>query len=390
MPVDEVQELLDRVVPTYQGRSGEWRGVVAAARSQEAPRRRSWSLPALAAVAAAGALVLFWPGGGSEDRVLERALAAVDGGPVIHLVLRSGSQEFYDLDQDRFRRIPVERELWFDPQRGLHDVERVAGRVAKDVVYPAGLPELERQFLGLAAVYRQALRDKDASVGERSSLDGRPVYWVTFNVRYPEVGIPTYEAEHRVAVDAQTFVPRAWQAEGFGRQAQGRDDRILRWETLPGGRGDFTAATTEDSDSQNQSWFGVTRVGNPSPVEARDALGQPALWLGAESAGLPLAFIRELRYETGVSGQPPSESLPGLELSYGSGEPCAITITESTAPHAMAGRGHGWTVVPPPGNLALTEDGRHGWLVREGLYVTIAARSREEVVAAAEQLAAIP
>jgi hypothetical protein len=389
MPVDEVREAIDRVVPTYPGRNGDWRGVVDAARSQDAPRRRSWSLPALVAVAATGALLLFWPGGGSGDRVLERALASVDGGPVIHLVLRSGSQEFYDLEQRRLRRIPVERELWFDPQRGLHDVERVAGRVVKDVLYPAGPPELERQFLGLAAVYRQALRDKDASVGERSSLDGRPVYWITFNVRYPDVGIPTYDAEHRVAVDAETFVPRAWHAPAFSRQAQGRDDRVLRWETLPGGRGDFTAATTEDSDGGTRSWFGITRVGNRSPAETRDVLGKPALWLGAEFAGLPLAFIRELRYETGVNG-PPSESLPGLEHCYGSGEPCAITITESTRPHAMAGRGHGWAVVPPPGNLALTEDGRHGWLVHDGLYVTFAARSREEVVAAAEQLAAIP
>jgi hypothetical protein len=388
LPVDLVQEALDRVVPTYHGRNGDWHGVVAAARSQEAPRRRSWSLPAVAAIAAAAALVLFWPGGGDGNRVLERALAAVDGGPVIHLVLRSGSQEFYDLEQRRTRRIPVEHELWFDRQRGLHDVERVAGRVVRDVFYPAGPPEVERQFMGLVAVYRQALRDKDASVGERSSLDGRPVYWITFDVRYPDVGIPTYDAEHRVAVDAETFVPRAWQADGFGRQAQGRDERIVRWETLPRGQGDFSAASTQDS-LDDGPWFGLRVVGSRTPEEAKNVLGPTALWLGEEFNGTALGFVREVRFETGRKAQL-TEEVPGLHVCYGASEfqPCPVLVTESTGPHSMAGRGHSWETIPPPGTVGLAD--RFGWLVREGVYVTIEASNRDQVIAAAEALRPIP
>jgi hypothetical protein len=388
MSVDELEEMLNRVVPSYSGRNGDWHGVVAAARSHEAVRR-NWALPALATLVAAAALVLFWPGGGEGDRVLERALAAIDGGPVVHLVLRSRSQEFYDLEARRLIRVPVENEIWFDPQRGLHDVERVDGRVVNDVLTPPGRPEVDRQFVGLATAYRQALRDKDATVGKRSSLDGRDVYWITFRVRYPDVGIPTYDSDHRVAVDAETFEPRAWQAEGFGRQAQGREGRILRWETLPGGRGDFTAATTDDNAAGSQPWFGITRVGNRSPDEARAVLGMPALWLGGEIEGRPLAFIRELRFESGLNS-PPTESLPGLELCYGAGEPCEITLTEATKPHSMAGRGHSWEIVPPPGTLALSADGRTGWLVRDGVYVTLAARNRDELIAAAERLTVIP
>lgn len=388
MPVDELQQALERVVPSYTGRTGDWAGVVSAARSEVRTPKR-WPLPALVAIAAAAALFLFWPAGGNGDRVMERALAAVDGGPVIHLVLRSGSQQFYDLRERRLLRVPVEHEIWFDPQRGLHEVARVDGRVVSDVLSVPGRPEIDRQFLGLAAAYRQALRDKDASVGQRSALDGRDVYWIAYRVRYPDVGIAIYDAEQRVAVDAETFVPRAWRAPGFSRQAQGRDERILRWETLPAGRGDFTAATTNEDEAGSQPWFGITRVGNRSPAEARDVLGVPALWLGKEIGGRSLAFIRELRFESGLNG-PPTESVPGLELCYGAGEPCDVTLTETTRPHAMAGRGHNWETLPPPGTLALSADGRTGWLVRDGVYVTLAAPTTEELLAAAPQLEAIP
>jgi hypothetical protein len=389
VPVDEVQEALDRAVPSYAGRNGDWDGIIASVRAREPARPRPWTVPALAVVFVATALVLFWPGGGDGDRILERALAAIDGGPVIHLVLRSGSQEFYDLETHRLVRVPVEHELWFDPQRGLHEIERVNRRIVSDVLTPPGMPEVDRQFLGLASAYRRALRDKDASVGERSTLDGRDIYWITFRVRYPDVGIPTYDSQHRVAVDATTFVPRAWQAEAVERQVQGRDERIVRWETLPAGRGDFTAATTNDNEETSSPWFGISRVANRSPEEARSVLGAPALWLGLEIDGQPLAFIRELRFESGLSG-PPTESLPGLELCYAAGEPCDLTLTETTAPRAMAGRGHNWEIVPPPGTVALSDDGRQGWLVRDGVYVTLAAENRDELIAAAERLTTIP
>jgi hypothetical protein len=325
--------------------------------------------------------VLFWPGEDGE-RVLERARAAVQGGPVVHLVLRTGSHEFYDLRRRELRRVPVERELWFDESRGLHQVERIQGRVLDDVLYGAVGPEVALQLLGLAEAYGNAVASGDARVGAREVIEGREVRWITFQVRYPEVGIPTYDAEHRVAVDAETYLPVIWRVVGA-------EYRVERWETLPRGRGDFTARRTEDGVA-GQPLYGLTRVGIRTPSEARAALPNAA-WLGEGFQDAPLHSIREMRYETGpwTNGRP-RRSLPGLELCYGLGAPCAVSVSQTTEPHPMSGRGHGWEVTPPSGTIAFAEGTNIGHLVRDGVYVTLQARSREELIAAAEALTAIP
>ena len=79
-----------------------------------------------------------------------------------------------------------------------------------------------------------------------------------------------------------------------------------------------------------------------------------------------------------------------LELCYGSGERCAVSLTEATEPHQMAARGRGWGVRPPPGLLAFGEEPGLGYLIRNGVYVTLLAPSRSELVAAAETLTRIP
>ena len=157
MPLDVVQDALDRTVPTYAGRTGDWPGIVEAARRTSTPTsRRRWVAPALAVCAVVAAIALFWPNGESE-RVLERALAATDDGPVIHFAYRSGTYEFYDLERSESRRAPSVHEVWFDPSRGLHLVARVDGKVIEDLLLPPGRTEVDRQFVGLAAAYRSAL-----------------------------------------------------------------------------------------------------------------------------------------------------------------------------------------------------------------------------------------
>jgi hypothetical protein len=374
--VDEIRLAVEQTVPSYRGRTGDWEGVLS--RSRSAAPGRDWRRAAALAVAGVLVAVLLWPGD-DGDRILERARAAVAGGPVVHLVLRSGSQEFYDLRRDQPRQVPIERELWFDESRGLHEVERVQGRVLDDVLYESAGPEVGLQLLGLAEVYREALAAGDADVGDREEVEGRNVYWIEFRVRYPRIGIPAYDAVHRVAVDAETYEPVSWQADGA-------EYRILSWETLPRGQGDFAATRTEDGTSER--WAGVALVGTRTPSEARVAL-PGAAWLGETLGELSLRSIRELRYETGTSG-PPFESLPGLELCYGAAAPCAVTVMQTTKPHPMSGRGHGWKLTPPPGTLAFTESEGIGFVFRDGLYITLVAQGRDQLIAAAKALRPIP
>ena len=381
MAVDEVRAAVERTVPSYAGRTGDWESVVARSCPAVVPVRRRWWRFAAVALAGLLTLVFFWPRDDSS-RILERARAAVQGGPVVHLVLRSESLEFYDLRLHRLRRVPVEREFWFDENRGLHQVERVQGRVVDDVLYTAVGPEVAMQFRGLADVYRRALKRDEAAVGSREELGDRQVYWITYRVRYPETGIAAYDEKHHVAVDADSYEPIAWRVGGA-------EYRILSWATLPRGQGDFAAGRSEGSGGATPL-SGATRVGIRTPSEAREVLPN-AVWIGEQFRDTALQSIREMRYETGPwVNDRPARSVRGLELCYGSGEPCSVTVAETTEPHPMSGRGHGWQVVPPSGTLALAERGNTGYLVRDGVYVTLQARSREELVASAEALTPIP
>jgi hypothetical protein len=65
-------------------------------------------------------------------------------------------------------------------------------------------------------------------------------------------------------------------------------------------------------------------------------------------------------------------------------------MTQATEPHPMAARGHGWRVVPPPDVLAFADVPGLGYVIRNGVYVTRFARSRDELVAAAEAVRPIP
>ncbi|TMK73108.1 MAG: hypothetical protein E6G50_02570 [Actinobacteria bacterium] len=90
-----VAELLDELTPSYDGRRGDWERIAADA-EQTQPRalRRSTRLRlgvVVGAIAAVAALVLSSPFGSERGNVLDRALAAVGDGPVLHVVLRGST-----------------------------------------------------------------------------------------------------------------------------------------------------------------------------------------------------------------------------------------------------------------------------------------------------------
>ena len=85
MKDERVAELLERLTPGYDDRSGRWESVFDDARPRSRPLRLGIGVAAAATLAVA---VLTWPFQAEQGGVLERALAAVGEGPVLHVVLR--------------------------------------------------------------------------------------------------------------------------------------------------------------------------------------------------------------------------------------------------------------------------------------------------------------
>ena len=373
--VDEVRVALDRIVPDFSGRRGDWAAVLEKARVDARDYRswRRWPAAAVAVVAAVGALVLFWPAGGGSENVLARARAAVGDGPVTHVVVRVASIEAYDLERHEYRSVPDIWEEWFDPARGFHGVQRVGSRVYQEYrgPRPAMLPEGAEEFAGIATAYRRALAADHASLGTEEIVQGRRVYWIR---------VATVLKQYEVAVDAGTFEPRFLRVEGGPVVS-------LQFETLGAGEGDFTVSPRR---SESSSWSGTSQPGPLSPEEAGDAL-ENALWLGERFGKVPLSSIRESEISWSTTKLDPlGESVRALELCYGSGERCAVSLTETTEPYPKAAGRHGWDVRPPPGLLALADEPGLGYVIRNGVYVTLLAPSRGELIAAAEALTPVP
>lgn len=370
--VDEVREAVERTVPHFSGRTGDWAAVLEKARPDGRVylSRRKWSVAATAAVAAAAAVVLFWPDSGGRVDVLGRARAAMGRGPVTHVVVHRPPIEVYDLERHEYRSVPNVLEEWFDPARGFHGVERTGSRVFHEFRGRglAHLPEGDVEFAGIATAYRHALATDRASLGPEKMVQGRRVYWIGFK-------------QYEVAVDAETFEPR------FVRFDDGPVLGLV-FETLGVGEGDFAVARRGE-DGESSSWSGPSRIGALSPEEAREAL-RNALWLGKRFGEFPLSSIREVSWTT-VHLQAPPEVHRALELCYGQGERCAVSMTEATGPGAAGGQARVIAASRETLGLALADKpGGLGYVFRDGVWVTVQARGRDELIAAAEALARIP
>src|SRR5918999_6159900 len=133
--MQDVKDVVERIEPAPAER-GDWDAVV-----RDARRRRPIVVGSLAGIATAAAvlfaLVLFQPWSSDRRTFLERALAAVDDGPVIHAVLR-GDWGGTNVNLETGERTPVhgENEIWYDRQRKLiRLVSRLGETVTHDRIY---------------------------------------------------------------------------------------------------------------------------------------------------------------------------------------------------------------------------------------------------------------
>jgi hypothetical protein len=436
--MNDVKETLDRLVPEPATMSN-WDAVLREAR----PRRRSPILQLAVATTVAALAALFvvapWKGSGRVG-ILDRALAAVGDGPVVHVVFRGDwGGTLVDLKTGERKPVYGENEIWYDESRNLvHEISRFGEAVDSDEVYSPLKPESE--LTALTREYRQALENGTAHVTGKDTFDGNTVYWVTIRrLMLPDVADRRdHEFAEEVAVSAETYKPVAIRALRDRRVFD--TQRVVKLETVDLSQASFTKDPEASPDGR-----AMMEGSDPIVLDgAPDVLGRNPLWLGGEYARLPLAQAQEAFSRTGsvpvrrlVTGarageirnclrDRPTHSCPrtmgaieqrgakiyevghsefgprhtGVTFFYGTvgdnpdtfakdlvpvwDEP-HVVVTETTDRELRTLGGRSMNYLPPEGSIVLLP-GRSGSFVRDGLYITILATTDELILDAARAL----
>lgn len=446
----DVKQTLERLTPETE-RLPNWDGVLSDAR----PSRVRWGTPRLVivgAVVALAALLAVTPWREAERTgILDRALAAVGDGEVLHVVFR-GEWGGTRIDLETGARTPVygEREVWYDSKRDLvHQVSRLGGVVEHDSLYERN-PK-DEELTALWQQYRGALERGTARLVGQDVIDGIPVHWIIVRSEMlPDVADKKdHEWAQQVAVSQETYKPVAMRYTRDRKAPEGVTERILRYETVSTDEADFTKP-------QEPSLDGMAFREGHEPIEleqATDVLGRKPYWLGDRHAGLPLAQVSRLEVATGTraervlrgeeavkakrcldlldararAGGPArrpqvcrsirysiesrgrdvitrgpvqwTTTKKGVVLFYGTlgDDPTLyrtqsvpqfdkpfVSITQTTDPGLMV-RGTPMRYVPPEGSIVVTAK-RFGYLVLDGMHISMQAPDEQALLAAARAL----
>jgi hypothetical protein len=389
----DVKERLERLTPVT-ARLPDWEGVLRDARPARV-RRAAPRVAIVGAVVGLAALFAVAPWREAERTgILDRARAAVGGGPVLHVVVREGwGAHLVDLETGERTWLNGEREVWYDPSRGLHSVSWLGGARQGEELWPAGkVPRLEAKTYGfLAEGYRQALAAGRARLVGPGVVEGIPVYWIRVDAQVAPEGSRPREWVQDVAVSRESYEPVASRGTRDGGIAPGTFLPIVDLEMLTPGEGDFTKGPS------NWDQEAVVRE-HADQIELPDAasvLGRGPLWLGSEHSGLRLVKVG--RRTTIIGGTQETEH-KAIQIVYSNGAVSRgpvqlrpkyqgpfVVVHESTDPRAVwffrAAPGY----TPPEGKMLFF--GGFALLKHDGIWVAIQASSEKLTLSAARALA---
>jgi hypothetical protein len=336
--MQDLREAVERIEPMPAER-GNWEAVV-----REARPRRPMLLGSVAGVAVAAAalfaLVLFEPWATERRTFLERALAAVDDGPVIHAVLR-GDWGGTNVDLETGKRTPVhgENEIWYDAERGRI---RMASRLGETVIHESVYEKdsTSPELIALGRDYKAALESGSARTAGEDVIDGERVTWVVVLAKMlPHGDGKLREWTVQVAVSNETFKPVATQdfVDG-GKAGRGSLQRVIKIETLPAGAVELGAPSSGIEGPFNAGEEPTTRGA------VADVLGRAGVWLGEEHSGLRLARVSETFVRQGKQAE---RALTGPEAE--DAKECARAMRrgerlESEACRRMRDQRHGFSI----------------------------------------------
>jgi hypothetical protein len=356
-------------------------------------RTRRWWLVggAVAAMTAVAAALLLFAATNVQPSLVDRALAAVGEGPVLHAVIRQtgpAPTTLVELSTGRHitgRRV-VTTEIWFDEERALeHTVIRTTGEQTRDELStPEGIfsesgpvwtcsriaahpveatragvscnfsgengttprhvpeppPTVDPALAGFVDGYRQALASGAARRVGEGTVHGRSVYWLELRLPDPDTNPrdPRVDFRERVAVDSDTYRPLVIIPLTDGALGLAYD--VLEIGTVARAEADFSKPKLVPSRGPISIRFRV--IDTIDLATASKVLGPRALWAGPEIGGQKLVAVQRQEVTTGYgpsSGVPPRVT-PVVTLIYGGVERKhatrgSVEITESPVPFAV-------------------------------------------------------
>jgi hypothetical protein len=321
-------------------------------------------------------------------------------GAVLHVVIQSGwGGTQIDLATGARTQVHGEDELWYDAQRGIHQLSRFAGVVQSDSLYPSGrVPYLDKTLASLGTSYRKALDDGTARVLGSDVIDGEPIYWIRVDTQMlPDTADGRlHEWAHDVAISKESFRPVATRETRDGRPGPDGISIVESVDTLPAGEGDFTARPS----STNGVAMRFNRKGSLTAAEATAVLGRPALWAGRSVAGVALARISRDERSEGFDRQRGTwaRTYTGVTFFYGAAEGGGIGIPPPSVPYVQIaesrtlddGFQRGVRHYSPPAGSILVFGDHIAVMQENGLHLALESSSEELLLAAARALEPVP
>jgi hypothetical protein len=407
MTIDDLQLLREfRAEIPAPDEETRWRIYTdATSRPAAGPRGRRWRVPsfALAAAVAAAivAVLLVSPWSGSSDGLVQRALAAVGTGPVLHVITEDSTNTTYvNLKTGRETGGTSREETWIDRQDDRYQIlSTQGGRFLSDLLgtyhsRPASQSSAAFSAAALVDFYLALTTGAHTVVVGRGTFNGHEIYWLRSR--------PSSEAPGEIGVDAHTYKPVLLRFNA--PPGPYYYERILLAKATAYSPADFKRRgpipnrmlrpVAED--------IGGFTLGRTSPSTPHGTVVRtPWLSAGTTAAGLRLRAVRPFTFRKENNGAP-KPTVHGLELVYGplshsqaTTLPSRINVfgprshprarTRSTTIYEFQrvrfGPSIAWSHVPADSieiQTGLTTVGNHvvptpwiGYMRKHGLYITI-------------------
>lgn len=374
---------------------GNWTRVLADAdRSGRRARVLRVAVVAAAAVAIVGAALV----SPFEDRqptgVIERALAAIGEGPVLHVVFRGDyGTSLMELRTGKVTPVYGDVEVWYDPDRGAHYVSRFGGVITDErSIASSDLHESQvLRYQALAARYREALESGTARVVAPGRVGDRKVHWIRLRGEWrpDRHDSKSHLSAEEIGVDRETYEPVFVRQTLDGKPFPGwPGEEILELELLPDGEGDFAGESARQGD---QFYFSQRFGRGLDRAAVARLLPGGGLWVGPSFRGLAFADARELIMTSHVGLRGPKKRTIALSVFYG---PLSKGHRDASRRHVVVEqakefpREWGWrpkTLDVPEGS-ALVRAERSAFLRQGQRSVLIRGTNTRDLVAAALSL----